>query len=211
MKRVQVVKIFGAKLTFSDPGNGLNVSQAAWRGFDVGFKRIVDILVFVMPGNLLIPFGAKKFFGWPDALTRSEPFHFVSELRRACQCSGFHQRGRDCDIRFGLNEFSLKRKYSTATLAEIPLTDCASATPDVSKVGVVVGELIRVWRRSSTLGVFCRDYPDLLRAFRVKSFCKSLVSRALHKFVRRAHLSRRDVQMLIRMLDHEYHSGEVEL
>ena len=77
-------------MPFGDPGNGLNVTQASWRGFDIGFQCVINIVIFLVPGLLLLDFGLNKLFDRPDASAADGLLHLRIQLIGTGQGSRFH-------------------------------------------------------------------------------------------------------------------------
>ena len=58
--------IGGTELPVADPQGGVDVAQSARRGFYIGFKVVVDIVVMPMAGYLLVALSNKEFLNRPN-------------------------------------------------------------------------------------------------------------------------------------------------
>ena len=108
-------------MALGNPGDGLYIPQSTRRVFKIGFQGIVDIMVFLVPTNLLIPFRSEEFFCRPHAPVRVASVHLNLQVGWTDDGPRFHERGSDGDIAYGF-ELALLDGPDTLTYfqADIP-------------------------------------------------------------------------------------------
>ena len=87
----QAVQGLGRKVAPRDPGNHLQVAQAAGPFLDIGFQVIGRVVVALVALDLFFVLGLEEGLGRPDFLRRRQFQHLHQQVDGAGQQARFHQ------------------------------------------------------------------------------------------------------------------------
>ncbi len=88
----------GTEVAAGDPGEGLNVAQAARIALEIGLQLVGGAEKLLVALRLLLPFGAKEGFAWPEVLGAGGLFQLPKALFTTGDIAGLDEVGGDCYI-----------------------------------------------------------------------------------------------------------------
>ncbi len=94
----QSVERIAAEMTFGDPGNGLNVAQAAGSRLDVRLEVVGRVVRLEVAFSLLADLGLEESLHRPHMIRRKRRAHADEQGLVAGQQPCFEQRGHDADL-----------------------------------------------------------------------------------------------------------------
>ena len=119
--RDEAVERFGAEVALRDPGDGLDVAQAAGACLDVRLEVVGGVVVARVAVGLFAHLRLVELGGAPDVVGRQCGSHGLEQRLRAVQQARLHERGRDTDVGQALLLAVIDGAHAVADLeADVP-------------------------------------------------------------------------------------------